>query len=376
MSLFNPAARARILADHVRAIYNLFKGVAGGEDAIVLANGTTVNMSAVDQNGFRVPAGPGAAPSTDGAVAYDTTAKVLKSGDGSTAKRYVTYPVPNADLDADLSRPNLLPNPGPNIWQRGAGAFAVSNAWTADRWQMVISGGTMSVEKTTGALLANMAKVDNASALGTLNILKLPVELAMKDVAGKEFALLVTAYVPAGCKCEARIYDGVAGVASAVVDGDDQYHEITVTGTMAANPTELGAYLYVQGTGTFYLGGVWLGFGSVAPSYQALPPREEWDRCQRYYEVHGGVANGPPAMYGTGGVGTTEVVNVSFLARKAVAPTMVKAGTWTVSNCSQPAISGNPTMAEFGLATTCTAAGQYVAVPAGNTCWVSAEANP
>lgn len=100
MSLFQWSTGDRITADRLNRAYNLFKGVAGGTDTLTLINGSTLDMSACAvAGGLKPPAAAGAAPTGDGVLAYDSTAKALITGNGSAAKRYPTAPIQTADID-------------------------------------------------------------------------------------------------------------------------------------------------------------------------------------------------------------------------------------------------------------------------------------
>jgi hypothetical protein len=92
---------------------------------------------------------------------------------------------------------------------------------------------------------------------------------------------------------------------------------------------------------TLYITGVQLEKGSTATSFDYRPYGTELALCQRYY-FKSNTATGTPSLisnvaFAGGYIGTM----VSFPVQMRNAPTVNKNGTWSVSNCSQPAIWQN-----------------------------------
>jgi hypothetical protein len=104
---------------------------------------------------------------------------------------------------------------------------------------------------------------------------------------------------------------------------------------------------------TFYITGVQLEKGSTATSFDYRPYGTELSLCQRYYEVHGGVAYSFPGcdMYGV--TSQAMALGVPFAVTKRAAPTVSATGTWNYNNSSgitayAPSVAGYDLYASVG----------------------------
>jgi hypothetical protein len=125
---------------------------------------------------------------------------------------------------------------------------------------------------------------------------------------------------------------------------------------------------------TCYLDNAMLVVGATASAYVSRHPQEELARCQRYYEVHGGVA-GAMAYLGYGAAAANCGTPLIFAARKGGTPTITKNGTWAVANCGQPTITGT-SPESYTLYATATALGSVVFNANSTDDFISAEYNP
>jgi len=82
--------------------------------------------------------------------------------------------------------------------------------------------------------------------------------------------------------------------------------------------------------------------GSTATAFAVRPLDEELRLCQRLY-YRWGYENADPGtgfrMFGNGGTGVYEGQTIRHPVTMAKVPTMAKVGTWTATNCGQPALS-------------------------------------
>jgi hypothetical protein len=126
------------------------------------------------------------------------------------------------------------------------------------------------------------------------------------------------------------------------------------------------------GPGT--LSKVQLEIGSIATVFEQRPQGTEIDLCLRYYErISGAGAGGSiyAVAYALAGNGFT--IPVYWKVTKRTNPTLVKAGTWTVTNCAQPTIGGAGVDSCF-MQSIATATGQALFSTADSTTYISASA--
>lgn len=310
---------------------------------------------------------------TDGAI---TSAKIA---DGTIATAdLANQSVTNIKLGTDTARANLLTNGGFEIWQRGNGPVTGSTLYTADRWQIQIGPGTISVTRvgsTIGCPGYSAQIVYTHAASGVCQLRQGPIfnsadfiQLGNQTLA---FAMWIKSTVVGTAR--AYLFDGTSYVYSAynTTTGPER---LTVTSTVtSATPTYVlvGVDVGVASC-TVEVNDATLVMGSVAADYAPLHPADDLARCLRYYELIGEVSNGLQLSYYTlAGNGIN--VPVSYKARKAVTPTVTKTGTWTVTNSSQPTIYTSG-LDVLSLQIIATATG--TASAGNNSNAISVEANP
>lgn len=94
MSMYQWQTGDRITATRLNSIYNLLSGAAGGTDTIRLSAGSVLNMSSASvSNAFLPPAAAGAAPVTEGVVAFDSTEDTLVWGNGTSTVKASQNPM-------------------------------------------------------------------------------------------------------------------------------------------------------------------------------------------------------------------------------------------------------------------------------------------
>ena len=103
---------------------------------------------------------------------------------------------------------------------------------------------------------------------------------------------------------------------------------------------------------TFFITGVQMELGASANDFDHVPPGIEKETCKRYFYRLGGATN---ALFGQGsgdGGGNTGI-NIFHKPEMRAAPTVTKTGTWSVTNCGQPAwTSVNATTGYYQAANT------------------------
>jgi hypothetical protein len=250
---------------------------------------------------------------------------------------------------------NLLVNGGMEVWQRGAGSFTGNGVYTADRWQQTFSTGTLTTTQETSTVAGGSASALKAVATGGD-----PWRIEQRIET-------ITALKGVTLSCSARIQQSVASaITLALNDGvgtttssssatTGSFVTLTVTRTFSASASNALVQIHSTGAGTFYFDNVMLVIGPDAAPYQPLHPADELARCQRYYEVHGGVNNAMGLnAYQAAGANFGQIVQ--FAMHKGGVPTVTKNGTWGVVNCGQPAISA-PSKDGYTLYATTTALG-------------------
>ena len=120
------------------------------------------------------------------------------------------------------------------------------------------------------------------------------------------------------------------------------------TFTMPATTKEfLLAFLYTP-TGTagandyFQIENVIINEGPAPAAFQIMgeATQSELDLCQRYYQRIGDKTNSAIQYFSYGQTGQNNVTHIPFRSLMRTTPTMAVVGTWTVSNCSQPGLTG------------------------------------
>jgi hypothetical protein len=287
--------------------------------------------------------------------------------------------IANIKLGPDVARANLLTNGGMEVDQRG-GTVTASGAYAHDRWLLTL-GGTSTISVTdettlvdTGSGHAMKAIYTHGTAVSTISQ-KLE---GLAELKGRVLSLGIRVKVATANAVRPWISTdgGTTKTYGSYHTGGDTYEALKVENVaVAAGATSVMVGLELAASTTVYVDNAMLVIGSVACDYQWVHPHDDMDRCQRYYEVHGGVADGSVAYYGNAPGNNVQGFGRSFAVRKAVIPTMTKGGTWTVSNCGQPT-AGGASVDGYFLSAGGTAAGNMVFSPNSADDTIIAEANP
>lgn len=253
---------------------------------------------------------------------------------------------------------NLLVNGGFEVWQRGAGAFTASGAYTADRWVMEegsLSAMSVTQESTT---IDSQGRYSLACVYthSSTSALYQDVE-NWRDFKGKTVSFSVRVRQSVASMMRVQLSDGVDLIASSPIATTGSFVTHTISYTVETSATTLRASVQFLASGTAYLDNAMLVVGPAPAPYQPLHPQEDLARCQRYYEVHGGV-NTSLAVGGYNAAGGGDTFYLPFATFKGGTPTVTKNGTWNVVNCGQPAVSV-PTTAGFSVTVAVTALGAF-----------------
>lgn len=284
---------------------------------------------------------------------------------------------------------NYLTNPGFEIDQRG-GSVTASAAYAHDRWQLTLAGtdtatitDETSIVDTTSlhALKAVVVVGTGAGASNVGQVLK-NADLGASSLRGQTvcFAIRVRTATAAACKA-AITTDGTGGTTtlSSFHTGGGAYETLSVSVAVPADATTLTVKVTFAVSCTAYLDNATLVIGSSAQTYQPLHPAEEWERCQRYYEIKGGQAARGVGLVGYGTNAASYGSAVMYATKKAViAPTQTKNGTWGVGNVNQPSVATEGDDHAFWIeaAGNNAAAAQVYFFPDSADDNVTAEANP
>jgi hypothetical protein len=317
------------LADSLRTVDALFNNVTGH------------NHSGAHQGGPLGSGSIGTGAIADGAV---TSAKIA---DGTIATADLAdRSVTNIKLGTDTARANLLTNGGFEIWQRGTGPFTAHQAFTADRWQIQLSGGqTANVNRSTGNADAGSTYAVSFVISGTVSagapaqLLQINSSSDYSQLGGRTFTLSMRVKSTQANAVRLSLYDGVSNTNGAYHSGSGVYETLTVTMTFASNATVLYTRAFMETAGTFYVDNAMLVIGSVPADYAPLHPADDLARCLRYYEKFGGDTGNSMNVNMYHGAGQVLQMPLYYKAVKPVTPTITKVGTWTVNNCSQPGTS-------------------------------------
>lgn len=182
---------------------------------------------------------------------------------------------------------NLLVNGGFEIWQRGNGAFTSTSAFTADRWQISISGGdSLSVSKDTShqdSGSGSCAAVTYTLSAGGGTCLHQKLEDYLQ-LRGRTVTVSVRINESAGANTYIKIVDGVGSTYGSVSPGSGAYKTLTCTRTIDSSATQLDIQIQFQASATIYIDNAMMVLGELALDYAPLLPADEWARCERYFE--------------------------------------------------------------------------------------------
>lgn len=271
---------------------------------------------------------------------------------------------------------NLLTNGGFERWQRGASfsITALNTAYTADRWLAQSNSGTTStVTQETSIIDTNSASSLKYVTSGGTAILVQKLE-DYQQLRGQTISL--SARVRQGSASAVTLNieqtSGVTTGAASATTGS--FVTLTVTAAIASTTNLVQVYLTVASGATVYFDNAMLVVGPAPAPYQPLHPQEELARCQRYYEVHGGVS-GAMAFGGYQAAGSGDTHYVPFAVPKGGTPTVTKNGTWAVVNCGQPSVSAAYT-GGYSFTVAITALGSYAVNANSTDDTIVAEFNP
>ena len=279
---------------------------------------------------------------------------------------------------------NYLTNPGFEIDQRG-GSVTATGSYAHDRWLLTLAGTdtctitdeTTVVDTTSGHSLKAVVVVGTGAGASNVGQVLKNADLGAFSLKGQTVTFAIRVRTATGSACKAAITtDGTGGTTtlSGFHTGGGTYETLSVSVAVPTDATTLTAEVTFAVSCTAYLDNATLIIGSTAQTYYPLTPSEEWGRCQRYYELHTAALG---YSFAAGDAVTYHTLRLTWMTRKAVAPTVTKNGTWTVVNCVQPTITYAGTVDGYNIGTTPSASPGYTRFVADDaTKYVSGEANP
>jgi hypothetical protein len=248
---------------------------------------------------------------------------------------------------------NLLVNGGFEIWQRGTSFTNVPNGSFSpgpDRWNIAGSGSsTHNCSKNTSDVPDG-----NASCNITTNF-QAGVTTFAQTIASAEFNLpnssgrVLTASIRIKTSnagyCQLGIYNGTTWVYAPFATADGSWHTYNISSFCSGTVVYMGVNFATSGS--CIIDAAQLVIGHVPGIFVQPSPADELARCLRYYEIIGEM----PTSFQRGvylpATGSESMV-IFYKARKAVAPTATKNGTWALSNTTtQPSLAqvGNDLLA-------------------------------
>lgn len=276
---------------------------------------------------------------------------------------------------------NLLVNGGFEIWQRGDGAFTTHWTYTADRWLInQIESDTVSVEREYALPPAETVQ-GGASSLkftctgaGSTSCVQQHIEDSA-ELAGRTISFTIMVKCDDVQAVRAFISDDTGDTFSDYHTGGGTWQRLRVTRAIDSAATVVYVGVQQVYATECYIDQAMCVIGTVPCRYIPLLPPDDWQRCMRYYEVHGG-ADGPLIVRGYGVTMDFIGQSISFCVRKAVLPTVTIVGNWVNVNVDEPVIGGIPSMTEYHIMAELTGdgAGLFYGNDAGDL--VTAEANP
>jgi hypothetical protein len=195
--------------------------------------------------------------------------------------------------------PNILINGGLEIWQRGAGPFTPSLAFSADEWMLTVApGGTLSVTreavvKNTGvyslkavqAVFPNSGLSQGIEGYKSFEGMTLTFSCWVNTTDTNTFVFLSD-------------YDGsVVNAISSPHSGSGQWERLTVVKTIRTGLTTVASFPHSFGmrvgvtsgnaAATYYIDGATLVVGNFPEGVPFVPANtaEDMQRCERFYET-------------------------------------------------------------------------------------------
>ena len=307
----------------------------------------------------------------------------LPAGSVNGGTALTNQSVTNAKLASDTARANLLTNGGFEIWQRGNGPFTANTAVTTDRWQINLAAGdTLSVSRDStnaaGPSSQYCAACTYTRSTGATTLAQNSGTASefLPAVKGRTITFSVLVRTSTANAVRLRINDGVTGVQnSAYHSGGGAYEQLSLTYAVAAGATSWNVQIQFDQSCTAYVDNAMLVVGAVPADYAPMHPADDLARCLRYYEVLGDGASSYPKITASAAGAHAIGIPLPYHVPKPVTPTTTKNGTWTVTNCNQPNISGAPGKDGTSMFVTATAAGAVDASAAAG-CSITVESNP
>lgn len=178
---------------------------------------------------------------------------------------------------------NLLVNGGLEIWQRGGGAFTTNNAYTADRWQIVL-GGTSALSVSQDTTNVALGSGSCAALTYTHNAVSSLSQKLEDYLQLRGHTVAFSARVRGGVASAARlrITDGLSTWYSGYHGGGGTYETLSVVAQIGAATTQVTVALDLGASGTYYLDNAMLVTGAQPQDYQPLALADDLLRCQRY----------------------------------------------------------------------------------------------
>ena len=226
---------------------------------------------------------------------------------------------------------NLLVNPGFEIWQRGAGPFAVTLDYTADEWRSSFSSGTMSVSQESSIVhggVSSLKIVDNTSGTGGINQ---GVEI-YSSLEGLWLTFSVDVYSSLATTV-AYVGDWTSAQELELSDyhtGSGGWERLTVTKLIRSGlgtPPSSWPHLFsirvgvaAGSAGTIYLDNASLVIGNFPDGVPFIPlnPAEDQARCERFFEE----TNVYLAGYSSGAGSNNWASQSPYHTRKYATPTL------------------------------------------------------
>jgi hypothetical protein len=282
---------------------------------------------------------------------------------------------------------NQIVNGGFEVWQRGAGPFSAHLAYSADRWQVILGGtSTLAISRFTAAAGPNGGQNYGAALTYTHG----SANSAFRQHVNGNDLWPLRGYV---CSASARVNCNAANAVRLQAFTTGATSNLSTTGAhhagngawstltmanflMPVDATGLVFGFLLEATASVFVDSVMLCLGPVAADFAPLPLADDLARCQRYYEVHGGASAEFPIVLGCpSNAGVQLGSPVTFVVQKGGTPTVTKNGTWAVTGCNQPTVSGANTHG-YTLKAEATATTQVQTNPNGADDTITAEWNP
>lgn len=251
-------------------------------------------------------------------------------------------PLTSADIDASLPRQNLLVNGGFEVWQRGTSFAAMAtSAYACDRWQYN-KGGTSALTTTQETSIIDTASRYSAKLVYTHNAGSTFFQKLEDPYQLRGLTLTVSMKVRSNTASAVRLrIDDSAGqgTAGSYHTGGSTFETLTATKVINSGATAVEIAVELNASATIYLDNAMLIIGTVAATYVPALAADELVRCQRYYEVWGGLAF---ERFGAGfNYSTTAGVAMAAFREKYGVPsvTFTAANTFAVNDVSGASVA-------------------------------------